>query len=336
MPHAGRGSQSLIRPSRLATALREGKRATWTYVGDATGAENQAVATREPEGWAVVSISVEARNELVIYSGVALDVLAYMKPDPRAAPEVVPLISQLNDREMNFVRVRDGDLTIEQVPEFAHLTSMPASTGPLEVYIEQLTTTLPALVSEVRVFKRRMASIAAVDIPTLDLHTLKQTLFMAGRVGSASDIQLVQTAIRESEQAIVRLMADSEDPMMCQGLLSDSLVVPVRDEANPAAVAAKRTGKHNPATQRMLAFVQTAEGLEMMQEFLAEIGGDPHEYGFEDAATATDRQLAEGLRLFLGIVSSGNLPTPEMARLVQSEPIDWLPILEAGRRRTLM
>jgi hypothetical protein len=72
-------------------------------------------------------------------------------------------------------------------------------------------------------------------------------------------------------------------------------------------------------TDRMIAFIDSPEGAELVVPFLADMGGDPEEYGVDDVAAVTPEQLGMGFKDFLQL----SLQRPELTALVASEDVDW-------------
>jgi hypothetical protein len=73
-------------------------------------------------------------------------------------------------------------------------------------------------------------------------------------------------------------------------------------------------------TDRMLALLDNREGAELIMEFLADMGGDPEDYGVEELAAVTPEQFGVGFKEFLQVVA---LRRPELTSLVASEDVDW-------------
>jgi len=76
-------------------------------------------------------------------------------------------------------------------------------------------------------------------------------------------------------------------------------------------------------TDRMIGFLASPEGAELLMEFLADMGGDPEDYGVDDIAAVTSEQLGVGFKAFLQVA----LQRPELTALVASEDIDWAQVV---------
>jgi hypothetical protein len=72
-------------------------------------------------------------------------------------------------------------------------------------------------------------------------------------------------------------------------------------------------------TEAMIALLDGPEGADLVVAFLADMGGDPEEYGVDDVLSVTPEQLGVGFKEFLGVA----LERPELIALVASDEVDW-------------
>ena len=85
-------------------------------------------------------------------------------------------------------------------------------------------------------------------------------------------------------------------------------------------------------TEEVLEFVRTGDGGELVLDFVAEVGGDPDDYGFSDANLASDRQLRRALECFMRDLAGEDSPNPTVALAVRSGNVEWKPVWEACKR----
>ena len=70
----------------------------------------------------------------------------------------------------------------------------------------------------------------------------------------------------------------------------------------------------------------TGRGADLVFEFMADVGGDPEEYGLEapDFASLTDEQTGAALEVFLQrAVGGGLVDDPDVVSALQSGDADW-------------
>jgi hypothetical protein len=77
-------------------------------------------------------------------------------------------------------------------------------------------------------------------------------------------------------------------------------------------------------TERLLAYLASAEGLELATGMQADIGGDPDEYGIDpDFGGLTHQTLGEAYRQGFETAATHGLLDAEFAGLIHSGDIDW-------------
>jgi hypothetical protein len=73
----------------------------------------------------------------------------------------------------------------------------------------------------------------------------------------------------------------------------------------------------------LIGFLDGPEGAELVMEFLADMGGDPEDYGVDDIAAVTPEQLGVGFKAFLQVA----VQRPELTALAASEDVDWVRVV---------
>ena len=332
MPGRENGRPQRIDRRWLVGSLRDSLQSQWSLVGGANRYEPESIAARLPGAWGLVSMIAEDDGRLRVVSGVALDCLAALKPFPRASPEVVPSYTQLNDSEKCLMDVEGSDLRIVRVVSSSPEAQLPRSES-IRQFLGDLVDRIEGHARERDILDSRLARMHRGEPgASSNIYRLRQTLLLAHRVGTPSEVDRLNKAIGDEKVLILASIIESGDATGYEEMLHEA-GTPVEELDNKAAYPLPFANGAEPdaATRRMLEFLLTADGREMMEAYLAEVAGDPHQYGFDNAATATDAELAEGLRLFLGVVSESGLPNLAIANLVQTESIDWFTVLLASK-----
>ena len=79
------------------------------------------------------------------------------------------------------------------------------------------------------------------------------------------------------------------------------------------------------ATDRVAAFFTAPENHSLVFDWLAEVGGDPDQYGF-DEIPETEAQIADSLKTFVQTFGVHGLVAPEIAALADSSDVDWIEV----------
>ena len=82
----------------------------------------------------------------------------------------------------------------------------------------------------------------------------------------------------------------------------------------------------NADTTILYGFLQTPAGQEVIVAFLADVGGDPEDYGLEDAVSVTPEHLVGAFGSFMQEQAELVL-TREQAAICRSGRVDWSELL---------
>jgi hypothetical protein len=79
----------------------------------------------------------------------------------------------------------------------------------------------------------------------------------------------------------------------------------------------------NNPTDRLLAYLLSSEGAQGVAELVADIGGDPEQYGIDDLASLSARTFVPALKQGLEFMAHSGLVRAEITALIGSEEINW-------------